>query len=92
LALDWDFHRLTWSNIAESEYELFRKESLEFILEKHSGLSESGFSLVMGHESIVRIFGRLSLTAFAKLRVSENFGTHIFTMMGSIGTSLNLIF
>jgi hypothetical protein len=83
---------LTLANIAESEYELFRKESLEFILEKPSGLSEGSFSLVMGHESIVRIFGRLSLTAFAKLRVSENLGTNIFTMMGSIGTSLNLIF
>jgi hypothetical protein len=86
---------LTLSNLALSEYELLRRETLEFIFEKTPNAIDGDhirFSFVAGHESIVRIFGRLNLSVFGKLTVSEDFNTRILSFMGSIGTTLNLMF
>ena len=86
---------LTLANLAESEYELFRRESLEFIFEKvpDAGSGDyNRFSFIIGHESMVRIFGKLNLSVFAKLKMSEDYGTGTFTFLGTIGTSLNLMF
>ncbi|MDR0497227.1 MAG: hypothetical protein LBH42_06415, partial [Treponema sp.] len=86
---------LTLANIAESPYELLQKESLEFVFEKIPNISENDhyrFSIIAGHESIVRIVGRLNLTVFAKLRVSEDLSTSNFSFLGTIGATLNLMF
>jgi len=86
---------LTLAKLAESEYELLRKESLEFVFERIPSYSEGDyirFSLVMGHESIVRVFGRLNLSVFGKLTVSEDFNTRILSFLGTVGTSLSLMF
>lgn len=86
---------LTLANLAVSDYELIRRESLEFVLERIPSVSYGDyfqFSIIAGHESIVRIFGKLNLSVFGKLKVTEDFNTHILSFLGSIGTSLNLMF
>ena len=83
------------ANLAEAEYSLFRRESLEFVYESipaASGESNVRFSLAIGHESMVRIFGRMTLSTFAKLRISNDFNTQNFSFLGSIGATLNLMF
>ena len=86
---------LTLANLAESEYEQLRKETLEFIFEKVPDVTEGDyvrFSLALGHESIVRIFGRLNLSVYGKLTISQDYNTRVFSFMGTIGTTLNLMF
>jgi hypothetical protein len=86
---------LVLANLAESKYEQLRKESLEFTFEKIPDITNDSnfrFSVTAGHESVVRIFGRLNLSVFAKLKISEDFNTHIFSFLGTIGTTLNLMF
>ena len=86
---------LTLANLANSEYELLRKETLELVLEKVPDLSNGDymrFSVAAGHESIVRIFGRLNLSVFGKLTVSEDLSTKILSFLATIGTSLHLMF
>ena len=86
---------LTLANLANSEYELLRKETLEFIFERIPDISNGDyvrFSITGGHESIVRIFGRLNLSVFGKLTVSEDFNSRILSFLASIGTSLHLMF
>ena len=86
---------LTLANIAESDYELIRKESLEFIFEKiPDALDEDyiRFSVAIGHESIVRIFGKLNLSVLAKIKVSEDMRSRNLSFLGTVGTSLTLLF
>ena len=86
---------LTLANIAESEYELLRKENLEFIFEKiPDALNEDyiRFSVAVGHESIVRIFGKLNLSVYGKLTVSEDMRSRVLSFLGTVGTSLTLLF
>jgi len=86
---------LTLANLAQSEYELMRRESLEFVFEKVPDVSNGDyirFSFVLGHESLVRIFGKLNLSVFAKLRIEDNTNTRILSFLGSVGTTLTLIF
>jgi hypothetical protein len=87
---------LTLADIAESEYERLRVETLEFAYEHESasgGKAEyTRFSIILGHESIVRIAGRLNLSVFAKLNGSEDFSTRIFSFLGTLGTTLSATF
>ena len=86
---------LTLAKIAEYDYELLRRESLEFVFERIPNAFDGDynrFSIILGHESIVRIFGRLYLSVFGKIAVSEDTGTRITSFMGTIGTTLSLMF
>ena len=86
---------LTLANLANTEYELLRKETLDFVFEKTPDIYYGDkiiFSIVAGHESIVSVFGKLNLSTFMRLRVSEDMSTRVFSFLGTIGTSLNLIF
>ena len=86
---------LTLSKLADSEYALLRRESLEFIIEKIPDVTAGDyirFSIEAGHESSVRIYRRLNLSVFAKLRVSKDYSADILTFLGTVGTSLNLMF
>jgi hypothetical protein len=85
---------LTLAEISRSEYDLYRRESLEFMYEYIPGYSTavSRLSLTLGHESHVRILGTLNLSAYAKLNISNNFSTGIFSFLVTIGTSLTLSF
>jgi DNA polymerase-4 len=87
---------LTLAGIAGSEYERLRIETLEFSYEHDpgSGANDSltRFSIILGHESAVRISGRLNLSAFAKLSCSEDFSTRVLSFLAALGTSLSVTF
>jgi len=86
---------LTLSNLTKSEYELVRRESLEFVIEKSSDSYYGDyvrFSISLGHESIVRIFGKLNLSVFGKIALSEDTGSKILSFIGTVGTSLFISF
>jgi hypothetical protein len=89
---------LALAGIAEAEYEQIRKETLEFVFE-HVPAASAGntkdykrYSLILGHESSIRVFGRLNLSVFAKLNISEDSSTQILSFLGAIGTTLNVSF
>jgi hypothetical protein len=79
------------SALARMEYERLRRESLELMLDT-SDTGGAKVSAVVGHESLIRIFGRLTLSAFGKLSCSLDQATEILSFIASIGTSLNISF
>ncbi|MDR1566982.1 MAG: hypothetical protein LBS48_06855, partial [Treponema sp.] len=89
---------LTLAGLANAEYEQIRKETLEFVFEHVPAASTASsgdynrYSLILGHESSVRVFGRLNLSVFAKLNISEDSNTRILSFLGIIGTTLNISF
>jgi hypothetical protein len=89
---------LALANIAVAEYEQIRKETLEFVFEHSPAASAASsddynrYSLILGHESSVRVFGRLNLSVFAKLNISEDSNTQILSFLGMVGTTLNVSF
>lgn len=79
-----------FSALAESEYERLRQETLELVIDRSGEYAE--YALVLGHESIVRIPGRLSLSAFAKLQLHRNDYSSVFSCRISLGSSLTIMF
>jgi hypothetical protein len=71
-------------------YQQFRSESLELTVDKST--DHLRWSVTAGHEEIVRILGRLNLTSFIKLKMSENKFYNIFTFDVLIGTTLRVSF
>ncbi|MCL2833685.1 MAG: hypothetical protein FWD78_10985 [Treponema sp.] len=84
----------TLSELGRTAYDLLCRENVDFIYEYIPGLTsaQSRFTLSAGHESIVRIFGRLNLSVYAKINISEDFGSRILTLLGTVGTSLTITF
>jgi hypothetical protein len=83
----------TWpalARLAESEYERLRRESLEIVIDTRGEYPQTAF--ILGHESIIRIIGRLNLSVFAKLTCAQNYGTRIFSFIGTLGTSVTVHF
>ena len=71
------------------------RHTLEFIFERIPDAFDGDynrFSFIVGHESIVRILGRLHLSAFANLAVAQNDNTRVLSFLGTIGTTLSLMF
>jgi hypothetical protein len=89
---------LALAGIAEAEYEQIRTETLEFVFEHSPATSAASsgdynrYSLILGHESSIRVFGRLNLSVFAKLNISEDSNTQILSFLGIVGTTLNVSF
>jgi hypothetical protein len=89
---------LPLAGIAGEEYEQIRKETLEFVFEHSPAASSASsndsnrYSLILGHESSVRVFGRLNLSVFAKLNISEDSNTRLLSFLGIVGTTLNVSF
>jgi hypothetical protein len=89
---------LTLADLAKAEYEQIRKETLEFVFEHVPAARGSysddynRYSLILGHESSIRVFGRLNLSVFAKLNISEDSNTQILSFLGTIGTTLHVSF
>jgi hypothetical protein len=88
---------LVMAGIAGAEYERLLIETLEFVFEHEPGLGAgeedfNRFSVTLGHESVVRVFGRLNLSAFAKLIISEDYSTEVFSFLGSVGVTLSISF
>jgi len=83
----------SWLNLSSlfgSVYEQLRKETFELVLEK----TEETFrkTYILGHESIIRILGRLNFTTFIKLRYNEDAVNEIYTFDALIGTTLRISF
>ena len=76
--------------LANARYERLRKEKLQIDFD-HSG-KKLRYAVQAEHESIVRITGRINLSAFANLSCSQNVETEILNFIASIGTSLQVYF
>jgi hypothetical protein len=81
---------LSLTELLDSEYEQYRKETIEIAVDKSDNFF--GWSLTAGHESIIRILGRLNLSVFAKLSFTDNTSNETFSFLGTIGTTLNISF
>jgi hypothetical protein len=80
------------SRLAQMEHERLRRESLELIIDASGNDGHSKVSVVLGHESLIRIFGRLTLSAFGKLNVARDSSTELLSFIATIGTSLSVSF
>ncbi|MDR3123724.1 MAG: hypothetical protein LBU16_08115 [Treponema sp.] len=80
------------SALAGMDYERLRKESLELVVDAPGSGDSLKVSVVVGHESLIRIFGRLSLSAFGKLNCSRDTATETLSFIATIGTTLNVTF
>jgi len=92
MARERDFHA---GSLAAYEYQLLTRHTLEFVFERIPDAFDGDynrFSFIVGHESIVRIFGRLHLSAFANLAVARNDNTRVISFLGTVGTMLTLMF
>jgi len=79
-----------FSSLFNSNYEKLRKETLELVFDGTTDYMR--WSMIAGHESIIRIQGRLNLSTFVKLRFTEETQYNVFTFDALIGTTLRLIF
>ncbi|MDR0585911.1 MAG: hypothetical protein LBG26_01595 [Treponema sp.] len=77
-------------SLAASDYERLRRESLELVIDKSGDYAN--YSVILGHESLVRILGKLTLSAFSKLNVKMNEYSDTLSFMLSFGTSLSVTF
>lgn len=75
--------------LAKTKTERLRRESLETVADF---TGTGSFTLTVGHESIVRIPGRLALSAFGNLELSRDYGTKITTIQTILGTSLKITY
>jgi hypothetical protein len=80
------------SALAQMEYERLRRESLELVIDRSGNDDDVKVSVIVGHESLVRIFGRLAFSAFGKLNCSHDSATEILSIIATIGTTLNVSF
>jgi hypothetical protein len=76
--------------LAASDYERLRRESLELIIDRTGDYGQ--FSCILGHESVVRIIGRLNLSAFAKFNISRDEYSEVLSFMLNFGTALTISF
>ncbi|MDR1899470.1 MAG: hypothetical protein LBQ55_05635, partial [Treponema sp.] len=81
---------LTLSRLLDAEYEQLRKETLELVVDFSGEYPQ--WSFILGHESVIRILGQLNFSVFAKLNCSENRQTGILSVLGTLGTTLNVSF
>ncbi|GBU29096.1 hypothetical protein R84B8_02660 [Treponema sp. R8-4-B8] len=78
------------SSLLNSKYEKLRKETLESVFDKQTDYMR--WSIIAGHEEIIRIQGKLNFSTFFKLRCGEDKerDTLIFDVI--LGTSLRVSF
>jgi hypothetical protein len=81
---------LSLTDLLNSEYEQFRKDTLTLALDRSSGYL--AMDLTVGHESIIRIPGRLNFSVFAKFTFTDNARSELFSCIATIGTTLNVSF
>jgi hypothetical protein len=78
------------ANLANSEYERIFRETLEFVIDKSGDYGV--YSGIIGHESVVRVLGRLTLTTFAKLTIYREVQNDLISFMLNFGTTLTVSF
>ncbi|MDR1618915.1 MAG: hypothetical protein LBS06_07715 [Treponema sp.] len=81
---------LTLSRLLDADFEQLRKETMELVADFSGEYPQ--WSLILGHESIIRILGQLNFSVFAKLNCGENRQTGILSILGTLGTTLNVSF
>jgi hypothetical protein len=77
-------------SLATSSYEKLRRESLELVIDRSEDYGD--YSVILGHESLVRILGKLTLSAFSKLNIKRNEYNDTLSFMLNFGTSLTITF
>ncbi|MDR2767779.1 MAG: hypothetical protein LBB82_05570 [Treponema sp.] len=78
------------NDLAASEHERIIRESFEFYIERLDDYTV--YSFMLGHESVVRVLGKLTLTGFAKVSFDHNTTTKETAMQLSCGTTLMVTF
>jgi hypothetical protein len=78
------------ADLANREYERLFRESLEFVIDKSGDYGI--YSVLVGHESVVRIIGRLTLTGFAKITFKREVANDLISFMLNFGTTLTVTF
>ncbi|MDR3324450.1 MAG: hypothetical protein LBS82_00475 [Spirochaetaceae bacterium] len=78
------------ASLAKSPYERLRKEKLELSFDYSNAYPY--LLLSAGHESIVRIAGRLELGVFARLSYSRRSAEETQSFIAAVGASLNVSF
>jgi hypothetical protein len=78
------------SSLLNTNYEQLRRESIEFTIDKSGDYLR--WRATAGHESIIRILGRIELTTFFKLRCSEDKNNEILIFDTLLGTTLRVSF
>ncbi|GHV90869.1 hypothetical protein AGMMS50268_13720 [Spirochaetia bacterium] len=81
---------LTLGGILDSPYEQLRKETLELSLDRSGDYLK--MALAAGHESMIRVQGRLNLSVFAKINCAQDDRTNVLSFIGVVGTSLKVSF
>jgi len=78
------------SLLLSSNYEKLRKETIEVVFDRQTDYLR--WSIIAGHEEIVRIQGRLNFTSFVKLRCGEDKERDTLIYDVILGTSLRVSF
>jgi len=78
------------SKMAQTKYERFFRETLEIVLDETTEYGIYSFSA--GHESVVRIVGKLTLTGFTKVTVRRETEKDLLGIFLNFGTTLSVSF
>jgi hypothetical protein len=78
------------SAVLAGDYEQLRKETLELSFDNTGDYLT--WSLIAGHESIIRILGRLTFSVFAKLNCTRNYQRDDLSFIATLGTTLHVTF
>ena len=78
------------SALMNNPHEQLYKESLDMTID-HSG-DYLTWNIALSHESIVRIVGRFNFSLFAKLNFTQSELTKTMSFIGTVGTTLNIMF
>jgi len=76
--------------LINEKYEQLRRETLEIVFDHSTDYLR--WSIIAGHEAIIRIAGRLNFSAFAKARFSDDKYTENFIFDIQLGIALRFIF
>jgi hypothetical protein len=81
---------LALADLMDAGYEQLRKETLELAFDFSGDYPR--WTLTAGHESIIRIPGRLNFSVFAKLNCAQDERVRVLSFIGTVGTTLNVSF
>jgi hypothetical protein len=81
---------LALSDLMNTGYEQLRKESLELAFDRSGDYLQ--WTIVLGHESIIRILGRLYFSVFAKINCARDEKARSLSFIGTAGSTLNVSF
>jgi hypothetical protein len=78
------------SSLLKTNYEQLRKESLELVFDRQTDYLR--WSIIAGHEEIIRIQGKLNFSTYIKIRGGEDKNTETLIFDLILGTALRVIF